>query len=362
MLFHRLILPHGVALEIQKKGGYGKIKDCMLNTDSQFKPRPPRLIPSLVEGFNAVAGRIHLIFFPIAIDLFLWFGPLVRVKELLLPVMERAVELSGEAYGEQGTEIIRNSNELWAALLEGFNLLFSLRSYPIGIPSLMVSQGAQNNPLGALRIIEVASFNNALYMVLGLSVAGIILGSLYFIMVARAANKSSDPFSISGFLHTTGQSLLLSLILLMMVIVLGFPAMCLISSLVLILPGLGTLPLLLFGLVFVWIMLPMSFSPHGIFLGGMNASRSIVTSFRLVRSMMSGSGMFLIMVIMLSYGLDALWSTPGVESWMLLVGIFGHGFISCGLLASTFVFYREGLKWLSDVLKDKQAAVQKAEF
>ena len=191
---------------------------------------------------------------------------------------------------------------------------------------------------------------------------GIVFGSLYFFLVARAANKVSDPFSISGFFRSTGQSLLLSLILLMMVIVLGFPAMCLISSLVLFLPGLGTLPFMVFGLAFVWIMLPMSFSPHGIFLGGMNASRSIVTSFKLVRSMMSGSGMFLIMVIMLSYGLDALWSTPGVESWMLLVGIFGHGFISCGLLASTFVFYREGLKWLSEVLKDKQAAVQKAEF
>jgi len=349
-------------MKIQKKYGYGKIKDCMLNTDSQIKPRPPRLIPSLVEGFNAVAGQIHLIFFPIAIDLLLWFGPLVRVKDLLMPVMARAAELSGEAYGEQGVEIIRSSNELWAALLEGFNLLFGLRSYPIGIPSLMVSQGAQHNPLGALRVIEVASFNNAFYLVMGLSIMGIVLGSLYFVLVARAANKASDPFSISAFFRSTGQSLLLSLILLMMVIVLGFPAMCLISSLVLFLPGLGTLPFMVFGLAFVWIMLPMSFSPHGIFLGGMNASRSIVTSFKLVRSMMAGSGMFLIMVIMLSYGLDALWSTPGVESWMLLVGIFGHGFISCGLLASTFVFYREGLKWLSEVIKDKQAAVQKAEF
>jgi hypothetical protein len=156
--------------------------------------------------------------------------------------------------------------------------------------------------------------------------------------------------------------MVLSLILLMAVIVLGFPAMCLVSSLILFLPGLGTLPFMVIGLALVWIMLPMSFSPHGIFFGGMNASRSIVTSFRLVRSLMAGSGMFLIMVIMLGYGLDTLWSTPGVDSWMLLVGIFGHGFISCGLLASTFIFYRDGLKWLSEVLREKQAAIQKAEL
>ncbi len=334
----------------------------MLNTDSQVKPRPPRLIPSLVEGFNAVAGRIHLIFFPIAIDLFLWFGPLVRVKELLMPVMARASELSAEAYGQQGVEIIKSSNELWAALLDGFNLLFGLRSYPIGIPSLMISQGAQNNPLGALRVIEVATFDRAFYLVLGLSALGVVLGSLYFLLVARATNKVTDPFNFSAFFHSVEQSLLLSLFLLILVVVLGFPAMCLISSLVLLLPGLGTLPFMVFGLALVWIMLPILFSPHGIFVGGMNAGRSIVTSFKLVRSMMSGSGMFLIMVILLSNGLDALWSTPGVENWMLLVGIFGHGFISCGLLASTFVFYREGLKWLSEVIKNRQSTVQKAEF
>ncbi len=334
----------------------------MLNTDSQVKLKPPRLIPSLVEGFNAVASRIYLIFFPIAIDLFLWFGPLVRVKDLLMPVMLRTAELSGEAYGEQGAEIIKSSNELWAALLDEFNLLFGIRSYPIGVPSLMISQGAQHNPLGALRIFEVASFEQAFYLVVGLSIAGVILGSLYFFLVARAASKMSEPFSFSGFFRSIGQSMLLSLILIAILILLGFPVMCLISSLVYILPGLGMLPFVVMGLALVWIGLPLWFSPHGIFIGNMNASQSIVTSFKLVRSMMAGSGMFLIVVIMLSNGLDSLWSTPGVGSWMLLIGIFGHGFISSGLLASTFVFYREGLKWLSDVLREKQAAVQKAEF
>jgi hypothetical protein len=334
----------------------------MLNTDSQAKIRPPRLIPSLVEGFNAIAGQIHLILFPVVIDLLLWFGPLVRVKNLLMPLMIRASEISGTAYGEQGAEIIKSSNELWAALLEGFNLLFGIRSYPIGVPSLMISQGAQHNPLGALRVIEVNSINNAVFMVLGLSIMGILVGSLYFILVARAANKESEPLSISSFFRSAGQSMVLSLILMMALIALGFPAMCLISSLVLFLPGLGTLPFMVIGLVLVWVMLPMSFSPHGIFLGGMNASRSIMTSFKLVRSLMAGSGMFLIMVILLSYGLDSLWATPGVESWVLLVGIFGHGFISCGLLASTFIFYRDGLKWLAEVLREKQTAVQKAEF
>ncbi len=328
----------------------------MLNTNSQPKIRSPRLIPSLVEGFNAVASHIYLILFPVVIDLLLWFGPLVRVKSLLLPVMERASELSGAAYGEQGNEIVKSSNELWSVFLESFNLLFSFRTYPIGVPSLMVSQGALRNPLGSLRIIEIGSIDRIVLIVFGMAIAGVIFGSLYFSLVARTAEKGIEPFSIYRLYRSTGQSIVLSLILLMGILFLGFPIMCLMSSIVLYLPGLGTLPFMLMGFVLVWIMLPLSFSPHGIFLGNMNASRSIVTSYKFVRSQMSGAGMFFIMVILLGYGLDALWSTPGVENWMMLVGIFGHGFIACGLLASTFVFYRDGLKWLSEKINEKPVA------
>ena len=346
----------------EQPGRYGKIKDCMLNTDLQAKIRPPRLIPSLVEGFNTIASQIYLIFFPVAVDLLLWFGPLVRVKNLLMPMMARAAELSGAAYGEQGSEIIKNSNELWTALLEGFNLLFGLRTYPIGIPSLMISQGTQRNPVGALRIIEIGSFNSAVLLILILSIAGNIFGSLYFALVAHAASKESEPLNFTRLFQFTGQSIVLSLLLVLVLIVLGLPAICLMSSLVLFLPALGTLPFMVLGLLLVWVMLPLAFSPHGIFLSGMKASHSIVTSIKLVRTLMSGAGMFFIMVILLGYGLDALWSTPGVESWMMLIGIFGHGFISSGLLASTFVFYRDGVKWLTEILREKQTAPQKAEF
>lgn len=332
----------------------------MLNTDSQVKIRHPRLIPSLVEGFNTIASQIHLILFPVVIDLLLWFGPLVRVKNLLMPMMMRAAEISGAAYGEQGNEIVKSSNELWSVLLEGFNLLFGIRTYPIGIPSLMISQGAHRNPLGAMRVIEVGSIDSAVLLVLVLSIAGVILGSLYFALVARAASKESGSINIASFFQSTGQSIVLSLLLVTAFIVLGLPALCLMSSMVLFLPALGTLPFMVFGLLLVWVMLPLAFSPHGIYLGGLNASRSIVTSIKLVRSLMSGAGMFFIMVIMLGYGLDALWSTPGVESWMMLVGIFGHGFISSCLLASTFVFYRDGIKWLGEILHEKQVAPQKA--
>jgi len=132
------------------------------------------------------------------------------------------------------------------------------------------------------------------------------------------------------------------------------PISCLLSSLMLILPSLGTIPLVMLGMVMVWVLLPLAFSPHGIFAGELKATRSIVTSFRLVRSLMAGTGMFFIMLIIIGYGLDILWTTPDADSWLLLVGIFGHAFISSGLLAASFRFYDRGIKWQQDILKTQQ--------
>jgi hypothetical protein len=70
---------------------------------------------------------------------------------------------------------------------------------------------------------------------------------------------------------------------------------------------------------------------------------------------MNATGIFFIMLILLNYGLDALWSTPPIDSWMLLVGILGHGFISSGLIASSFAFYNRGMKWVQAVIREMNA-------
>ena len=45
---------------------------------------PPRLIPSLGAGFNAIANNVTLIILPILVDLILWLGPRLRVRDLFL--------------------------------------------------------------------------------------------------------------------------------------------------------------------------------------------------------------------------------------------------------------------------------------
>lgn len=331
----------------------------MFDTTFEQKIEPPKLIPSLVEGFNTIASHIYIILFPILYDLLLWFGPMIRIKNLLLPAVLEASEISASAYGPEGQAIIENSKSIWTVLLEQLNLLYGLRTYPVGVPSLLLGKGVTQNPIGSVNVIEMQSISTTFWIFLGLAIVGVILGSLYFAMIAGAVDANGESLNLSSLLKQIFQTGFLALILVIGLIILSIPVICLISSLVLFLPSLGDLLIMLFGFVLVWMLLPLAFSPHGIFASQFKATTSIVNSIKLVRSLMSITGLFFICLILLGYGLDILWLTPEADSWMLLVGIVGHAFISSGLIAASFSFYKRGLRWLQARLRAMNAGKQK---
>jgi len=45
-----------------------------------------------------------------------------------------------------------------------------------------------------------------------------------------------------------------------------------------------------------------------------------------------------------------LWKAPPVTSWLTLVGVGGHAFISTALLAASFVYYRDADHWVQETL------------
>jgi hypothetical protein len=56
-------------------------------------------------------------------------------------------------------------------------------------------------------------------------------------------------------------------------------------------------------------------------------------------------------VLVINMGMDFLWSLPKADSWMLLVGIFGHAFITTAMLAASFIYYRDASTWLHTVIE-----------
>ncbi|HET8669943.1 MAG TPA: hypothetical protein VFM05_04760, partial [Candidatus Saccharimonadales bacterium] len=103
-----------------------------------------------------------------------------------------------------------------------------------------------------------------------------------------------------------------------------------------------------------WLIVPLFFTPHGIFVRRQNAFHSIFTSLRMARFALPTSGLFVICWFLLSTGLNYLWSVPPENSWMTLVGIGGHAFITTALLSASFVYYRDMNAWLQTVFERLQ--------
>jgi hypothetical protein len=118
---------------------------------------PPRIIPSFVAGFNAIANHIYLILFPVLLDVFLWFGPLVRIKNLVQPVFENALQQMAGAYPADTVAMLQTSKDAIIQFFEHFNLFFLLRTYPVGVPSLLVGIAPLTNPLGNISIKELVT-------------------------------------------------------------------------------------------------------------------------------------------------------------------------------------------------------------
>ena len=323
---------------------------------------PPKLIPVLVLGFNFVANNLELILFPIVLDVFFWFGPLIRIRELIIPVFDHAVQDMAAIYSSETMETIENSRPLLDGIFERFNLLFSLRTFPVGIPSLMWTKGILQNPFGKSTVLEMHSFPSVFGVVFLCFLLGAVFGSGYFRNIARVCMKDSKQFCLNGFFYQVSQSILMLILLILVSLLFTMPSILLVSSISAFLPALGIFPLIIFGFILFRLLIPLVFMPHGIFIKKQNIFSSIAVSARLVRYFLPETGLFILVAITISYGLDLLWSTPSTDSWLMLVGIIGHAFISTGVIVASFIYYRKGLEWMEEVISQQKRVKQRAEF
>ena len=348
-------------------------------TPSVVKTRPPQLIRSLIGGFNAVANNVHLILLPILLDLLLWFGPHFRLKVLVWPFVRDMFESMQRSSAPEARPMLDNLQEIWQISLEHFNLTSGLSTFPVGLPSLMAGQLPLETPIGTPPMIEVRSFAGMVLGWLGFSLAGLVIGSLYLSALARCSAQvpTQEPASEPEGDHVPGspvrtvearpqaprvpplradvlvwqtlQLIALVILFFIMVLLILVPAILLSSFLALISLGLAQIALLLISFSAIWFLAPVIFTPHGIFAAGQNLFRSIFTSTRVVRYSLPGVGLFLLTSIILYQGLGILWNAAPATSWMALVGIFGHAFVSSALLAASFVYYRSGLEYIQSV-------------
>lgn len=320
-----------------------------MNASVKTAGGPPKFLAALASGFNTVANKAYLLILPIGLDLLLWFGPRFSLKTLLLPAIN---DLYGAPVaGMQEGAMLATVRQMMDFSLNRFNLLSLLSAVPVGVPSLMAGLLPLRNPLGLPLVVEVPTLGQAFSGWLLFALLGLVLGSLYFSAVARATAGSKEHFSLPRAVWQTGQTLLLTLLLILLLFLLSIPVFIVSLITALFSPVAAQITLLFSGFVLLWILIPLVFSPHGIFAAGQNAFRAMLISLRLVRALFPGVGLFLLSAIILAQGLGVFWRMAPETSWLMLAGVFGNAFTGTGLLAASFIYYRSAASWASQVRK-----------
>jgi len=322
---------------------------------AQALPPPPGVIGSLRAGFDAITAHIGLILLPLGLDLLLWLGPRVSVNRLMQPVLAEISHLAPTAGLKPGD--VSSILDLYKTLLERFNLLVSIRTLPVGISSLMSGRMPLLSPLGAPTTLQVDSAGQLVGLFLILTLIGWSLGGLYFYRVSRLVTSKPGAGSPPSPGRAVTQTILYSLIWTILIWSVGLPVLFILTLAFAVNSWLGQGLLLFLGFASLWLLVPLFFSPHGMYLRRQNALASFLGGFRLTRFTLPSSSLFVLAVFLVGAGLNLLWAVPAEDSWLTLVGILGHAFITTALLASSFVYYQDMSAWLQMVLEHLSSAL-----
>ncbi len=321
-------------------------------------PEPPKTLKSIRIGFDAITQHVGLILFPLILDLIIWFAPHVRIKRQIEGLVTSFFSVSSLDNAELN-ELLQASREVWTVLAERFNLVVALRSFPVGIFSLLSSLLPVKTPFGEPVFVEVKDPGTALLIVLFFLLMGMILGVFYYACVNRAALFDEVRWQdiLAQWPWLVKHTLLLSLIWFALFLGISFLGGCFITGVAFISTSFAQVAFLLFSMVYIWMLFPLFFSPHGIFVEKKKAWRSVYESIRMTTLSFLQTGFFIILAVLITQGLDVIWQVPPEDSWLMLISITGHAFVSTGVLAASFVFYQDMNRWIKEIVLWQQREI-----
>lgn len=249
-------------------------------------------------------------------------------------------------------ELLQSSQDMWALVAERLNLVVALRSYPVGIFSLLSSIFPIKTPVGDPLFLEVFQPGNILLIFVAFLLVGMVLGSLYYAGVYQAALYDEIRWRdvVASWPWLIKHTLVLGLIWLSLFVGVTLLGACLITGAALVNPGFAQVAFMLVLMAYIWLMFPLFFSPHGIFVERKTAWRSVYSSLRMTNVSFLQTGFFILIAVLITQGLDVIWQVPPEDSWLMLISIAGHAFVSTGVLAASFVYYQDLSRWIQEII------------
>jgi hypothetical protein len=313
--------------------------------------KQPKIFAAFKAGYETVSKHLYLVLFPIILDLFLLFGFRITIFELMQDTIQRFIlPPSTSADMVASWEVLKTQS---LEFFRYFSLTSFLRSFPVGIPSLFSVAAFERNPMGEFQFIHLREPGVIFLVILVASLIGLFFAYLLFRLAARATAIQSVPAESILEPRSLVSWLLIPIVTIILTFLVVLPAIIMISLIGALLPIFTSIGYFFLTVAIITLILPVFFTPHLIVTEKLTLPQALLTSFRTVRLTNAKTTNFLFLAILVSYLTNMLWRIPSEESWMLMVGIFGHALISIVVLAASFHYVIDARKSVREFLENQ---------
>ncbi len=304
------------------------------------------IIDTLSDGFARVTRHLWLILIPALVDAAIWLGPRLSIHELT----QRAF-MSLPAASELGPQYEQTWSSIQAYLTDlgsHVNVLSFISLRFLGLPSLTENLTLEATPFAvARRLIEIPSLPTLLGLAVSLIMLGLFIGCFCLALIAQDVRE--EKIELAYVLQTAWRSwwrlatLLFVLLLLTVMMTSGVGILTAILSILSQELSAVILNLFVWGalLAGVYLALVLYFALRAMILDDVGIVHSLWHGVNVVHRNLFAVIGFVVLVNVMQTGLFYIWRMLATSVVGTLVGIIGNAYISTGLVAASFVFYRD---------------------
>jgi len=311
-------------------------------------PSPPiGVIESLTQGFETAASRLGLLLLPLLLDLFLWLGP----RASFAPAIHTFVDGFQHNMQSLASESKAKTPIAWDDVKQALELQMGgveTQYFPlIGIPTVLAAHKVEPLPFDySPSVIVFDTLGGFIAVRIALLAGGLILGTVYAALVAQVViNNRLTLASFTRLPLIIVQLVLLGVMAIAVLLVVIMPFMLLAALASMISPGLAQFVLLVGQMLILWIGLFGVFTLPGMLVNQRNLFAALWDSIRLVQWNLMPTIFLLVIGFVINIALGIVWSLAGLDSWLVLAAIGGHAFVTTGIMASRFVFFKDRYRY-----------------